>query len=394
MVTVTGTENLMMAAALADGETVIENAAREPEVTDLAEFLNSMGAKISGAGTDSIHVQGVERLRRDQLPCPAGPYRDRHLPGGGGHDRRPSLCRDTRPDLLDAVLGKLREAGAEIETGADWIMLDMEGRRPRAVDIYTAPHPAFPTDMQAQFCALNSDRRGRGHRHRDRVREPLHARAGDAAHGGGYPARRQTWPICRGVERLTGAPVMATDLRASASLVLAGSGGRGRDPGRPHLSHRPRLRQHRGKDGGPRRAYSPRVGLRLPGLVERSSMEFTDSLTIALSKGRIYKQTMPLLAHAGIEPRDDPETSRKLILETNQPRVKLVIIRASDVPTYVQYGAADLGVAGKDVLMEHGGAGLYEPLDLRIARCRHDGGRSPGCGPEPRSLADRIQVRA
>lgn len=99
-------------------------------------------------------------------------------------------------------------------------------------------------------------------------------------------------------------------------------------------------------------------------------MEFTDSLTLALSKGRIFKQTMPLLAHAGIEPRDDPETSRKLILETNEPRIKLVIIRASDVPTYVQYGAADLGVAGKDVLMEHGGAGLYEPLDLRIARCR------------------------
>jgi len=99
-------------------------------------------------------------------------------------------------------------------------------------------------------------------------------------------------------------------------------------------------------------------------------MEFNDSLTIALSKGRIFKETMPLLAHAGIEPGDDPETSRKLILETNQPRVKFVIIRASDVPTYVQYGAADLGVAGKDVLMEHGGAGLYEPLDLRIARCR------------------------
>jgi ATP phosphoribosyltransferase len=99
-------------------------------------------------------------------------------------------------------------------------------------------------------------------------------------------------------------------------------------------------------------------------------MQFNDTLTIALSKGRIFKETMPLLAHAGIEPRDDPETSRKLILETNEPRVKLVIIRASDVPTYVQYGAADLGVAGKDVLMEHGGEGLYEPLDLAIARCR------------------------
>ena len=99
-------------------------------------------------------------------------------------------------------------------------------------------------------------------------------------------------------------------------------------------------------------------------------MDFDAPLTIALSKGRIFKQTLPLLAHAGIVPEDDPETSRKLILETNHPRVKLVIIRASDVPTYVQYGAADLGVAGKDVLMEHGGEGLYEPLDLEIARCR------------------------
>ncbi|MCB2263324.1 MAG: ATP phosphoribosyltransferase [Candidatus Thiosymbion ectosymbiont of Robbea hypermnestra] len=99
-------------------------------------------------------------------------------------------------------------------------------------------------------------------------------------------------------------------------------------------------------------------------------MEFIDALTIALSKGRIFEQTLPLLAHAGIEPRDDPAATRKLILATNLPRVKLVIIRAADVPTYVQYGAADLGVAGKDVLMEHGGAGLYEPLDLRIARCR------------------------
>ncbi|MGB5728950.1 MAG: ATP phosphoribosyltransferase [Thiogranum sp.] len=96
----------------------------------------------------------------------------------------------------------------------------------------------------------------------------------------------------------------------------------------------------------------------------------SETLTIALSKGRIFKETLPLLAHAGIEPVDDPETSRKLILDTNQEAVKLVIIRASDVPTYVQYGAADLGVAGKDVLMEHGGAGLYEPLDLRIACCR------------------------
>jgi len=115
-------------------------------------------------------------------------------------------------------------------------------------------------------------------------------------------------------------------------------------------------------------------------------MQFTDSLTIALSKGRIFEQAMPLLAHAGIEPLDDPQTSRKLILGTNQPRVKLVIIRASDVPTYVQYGAADLGVAGKDVLMEHGGNGLYEPLDLRIARCRMMVAGIPDADPGPARL--------
>jgi ATP phosphoribosyltransferase len=113
-------------------------------------------------------------------------------------------------------------------------------------------------------------------------------------------------------------------------------------------------------------------------------MDFDAPLTIALSKGRIFDQTLPLLAHAGIEPLDDPQTSRKLILATNRPRVKLVLIRASDVPTYVQYGAADLGVAGKDVLMEHGGEGLYEPLDLRIARCRMmvagTPDADPGCG--------------
>jgi len=117
-------------------------------------------------------------------------------------------------------------------------------------------------------------------------------------------------------------------------------------------------------------------------------MKFTDALTIALSKGRIFKQTLPLLAHAGIESREDPELSRKLILETNQPRVKLVIIRAGDVPTYVQYGAADLGVAGKDVLMEHGGAGLYEPLDLRIARCRLMVAGVPDADP----TSDRLRI--
>ncbi len=220
MVTVTGTENLMMAAALADGETVIENAAREPEVADLAEFLNSMGAKITGAGTDSIHVEGVERLGATSyrvLPdrIETGTYLVAAAITGGR-----ILCRDTRPDLLDAVLGKLREAGAKIETGADWILLDMEGRRPRAVDIYTAPHPAFPTDMQAQFCALNSIAEGVG-TVTETVFENRFMHVLEMQRMGADIKLEGNVAVCRGVERLTGAPVMATDLRASASLVLA-----------------------------------------------------------------------------------------------------------------------------------------------------------------------------
>jgi len=156
MITVTGTENLMMAATLAEGETVIENAAREPEVVDLANFLNAMGARVSGAGTDSITIQGVERLH-------GAHYRvlpDRIETGTflvaaamtGGRIR----VKDTAPRLLDSVIGKLQEAGAEIEVGENWISLDMGGRRPRAISLRTAPYPAFPTDMQAQFCAMNA----------------------------------------------------------------------------------------------------------------------------------------------------------------------------------------------------------------------------------------------
>ena len=220
MITVTGTENLMMAAALARGETVIENAAREPEVEDLAEFLNALGAQIDGAGTDRIRIQGVESLggtRHAVMPdrIETGTF----LVGAamtGGQVR----VEHTRPECLDAVLAKLREAGARIETGPDWIELAMDGR-PRAVDIHTAPHPAFPTDMQAQFCALNSIADGVG-----TVSEtifenrfmhvPELQRMGADIRIDGHLA------VCRGVERLTAAPVMATDLRASAGLVLAG----------------------------------------------------------------------------------------------------------------------------------------------------------------------------
>jgi len=221
LVTVTGTENLMMAATLAHGETVIENAAREPEVTDLAEFLNSMGAKIRGAGTDSIHVEGVERLEGTSyrvLPdrIETGTYLVAAAITGGR-----ILCRDTRPDLLDAVLAKLREAGARIETGPDWILLDMAGRRPRAVDMRTAPYPAFPTDMQAQLCALNSVAEGVG-TVTETVFENRFMHVLEMQRMGADIRLEGNVAVCRGVERLVAAPVMATDLRASAGLVLAG----------------------------------------------------------------------------------------------------------------------------------------------------------------------------
>jgi UDP-N-acetylglucosamine 1-carboxyvinyltransferase len=221
MVTVTGTENLMMAAALADGESVIENAAREPEVADLAEFLNCMGARVSGAGTDTIRVQGVERLEgADYRILPdrieAGTYLV-----AAAMTRGRVVVREVRPGLLDAVLGKLREAGAEVATGPDWISLDMRRQRPRAVKVHTAPHPAFPTDMQAQFCALNCIAEGVG-TVTETVFENRFMHVLELQRMGADILLEGNVAICRGIERLTAAPVMATDLRASAGLVLAG----------------------------------------------------------------------------------------------------------------------------------------------------------------------------
>jgi UDP-N-acetylglucosamine 1-carboxyvinyltransferase len=220
-ITVTGTENLMMAAVLAEGETLIENAAREPEVVDLADFLVALGAHIEGAGTDRIRIQGVAALGgADYAVMPDRIETGTFLVGAAMTGGR-VLVRDTRPECLDAVLQKLRDAGAEIQTGPDWIELDMGGRRPHAVDIHTAPHPAFPTDMQAQFCAMNSIARGVG-TVAETVFEnrfmhvPELQRMGADIRIDGHHA------VCHGVERLTAAPVMATDLRASASLVLAG----------------------------------------------------------------------------------------------------------------------------------------------------------------------------
>jgi UDP-N-acetylglucosamine 1-carboxyvinyltransferase len=225
-VSVTGTENLMMAATLARGETIIENAAREPEVVDLANFLEQMGARIEGAGSDTIHIQGVDELTGTAyrvLPdrIESGTY----LVAGaitGGRVKINHTC----PEHLDAVLAKLREAGAEIRIGTDWVELDMAGRRPRAVDLRTSPYPAFPTDMQAQFCALNAIADGAG-AITETVFENRFMHAQELQRMGADLVIQGNTAITRGVKQLTGAPVMATDLRASASLVLAGLAARG-----------------------------------------------------------------------------------------------------------------------------------------------------------------------
>jgi UDP-N-acetylglucosamine 1-carboxyvinyltransferase len=226
-VTVTGTENLMMAATLAEGETVLENAAREPEVVDLANFLISMGAKIIGAGTDKIVIQGVRRLHGtayEVLP-------DRIETGtylvaaaiSGGHIR----VKNTRPEHLDAVTSKLRESGATVNSGDSWMEIDMRKRRPRAVDIRTAPYPGFPTDMQAQFAALNTVASGVG-TIIETIFENRFMHMLEMRRMGAEIRLEGNTAIIKGVERLTAAPVMATDLRASASLVLAGLVAEGR----------------------------------------------------------------------------------------------------------------------------------------------------------------------
>jgi len=220
-VTVTGTENLMMAATLADGETVLENAAREPEVTDLANFLVAMGARIAGAGSSTIRIQGVDQLggtHYDVLPdrIESGTYLVAAAMTGGS-----IRLLNTTPGCLEAVLIKLAEAGAEIETGEDWIRLDMGGRRPRAVDIKTLPYPAFPTDMQAQFCAMNAVAEGVG-TVTETIFENRFQHVLELQRMGANIRIEGNMAVCTGIDRLQAAPVMATDLRASAGLVLAG----------------------------------------------------------------------------------------------------------------------------------------------------------------------------
>ncbi|MCP5477301.1 MAG: UDP-N-acetylglucosamine 1-carboxyvinyltransferase [Rhodanobacteraceae bacterium] len=221
MVTVTGTENIMMAAALAKGTSIIENAAQEPEVVDLAECLNAMGARISGAGTNTMTIEGVDRLGGcvyDVLPdrIETGTFLIAGAITGGR-----VLCRNTRADILDAVLVKLEEAGAHINVTENTIELDMQGRRPKSVSLTTAPYPAFPTDMQAQFAALNIVADGVGVI-TETIFENRFMHVQELQRLGADMRVEGKSVIIRGVESVTGAPLMATDLRASASLVLAG----------------------------------------------------------------------------------------------------------------------------------------------------------------------------
>lgn len=222
-ITVTGTENILMAATLAEGTTIIENAAKEPEVSDLAYFLNKMGAKITGIGTDILTVEGVDKLGVPGLHYDILPDRietGTYLVAGAISRGRVKL-KNTDPNTLDAVLDKLREAGAEITTGDNWIELNMHGRRPKAVSVRTAPYPAFPTDMQAQFTALNSVAEGVG-LITETVFENRFMHVQELQRMGSQIKLESNTAIISGINRLTGAPVMATDLRASASLVLAG----------------------------------------------------------------------------------------------------------------------------------------------------------------------------
>lgn len=221
MVSVGATENLLMAAALADGETIIDNAACEPEVVDLAKCLIAMGAKIEGIGTSTIKVQGVEKLNG----CHYRVMPDRIETGtflvAGAVTRGKIRCLDADPSSLDAVLAKLEDAGAKITTGDDWIELDMQGQRPKSVNIKTAPYPAFPTDMQAQFCVLNVLAEGTG-TITETIFENRFMHVPELMRMGAEMELEGNTCIIRGVERLSGAQVMATDLRASASLVIAG----------------------------------------------------------------------------------------------------------------------------------------------------------------------------
>ncbi|HQQ64124.1 MAG TPA: UDP-N-acetylglucosamine 1-carboxyvinyltransferase [Pseudomonadales bacterium] len=220
-VTVGGTENILMAAVLAEGQSIIENAAREPEIVDLANCLIAMGADIKGHGTDTIIVNGVEKLHGCSYDVMADRIETGTYLAAAAATRGHIKLKHTQADSLDAVIAKLREAGADITIGDDFIELDMHGKRPKAISVRTAPYPAFPTDMQAQVTAMNAVAEGTG-TVTETIFENRLIQAHEMNRMGAKIVVDGNHAVVTGVERLKGAPVMATDLRASASLVIAG----------------------------------------------------------------------------------------------------------------------------------------------------------------------------
>ncbi|MBV1932979.1 MAG: UDP-N-acetylglucosamine 1-carboxyvinyltransferase [Porticoccaceae bacterium] len=221
MVTVGGTENLMMAASLADGQTIIENAAREPEVVDLANCLNALGGDVQGAGSDTIVINGVPRLHGGEYKIMPDRIETGTYLAACAATRGHIKLKDTNPHILESVLLKLEETGAQITCGEDWIEMDTGGRRPKAIHLRTAPYPAFPTDMQAQLTAVNAVAEGVG-QITETIFENRLMQTHELVRMGAHIGIEGNTATVTGVEKLTGAPVMASDLRASASLVIAG----------------------------------------------------------------------------------------------------------------------------------------------------------------------------
>jgi UDP-N-acetylglucosamine 1-carboxyvinyltransferase len=221
LITVTGTENIIMAAVLAEGQTIIHNAACEPEVKDLCEFLNILGADIHGAGTDTIVVNGVKKLHGGSYSVISDRIEAGTYLVAAALTRGRIKLKDVTPEIMKAVLKKLVAAGAHIEVGSNWVELDMRSKRPKAIDIVTAPYPGFATDMQAQFMVMNSVADGTA-RITENIFENRFMHVQELLRMGAKIDLQGNSAVCYGVERLSGVPVMATDLRASASLVLAG----------------------------------------------------------------------------------------------------------------------------------------------------------------------------
>lgn len=226
LVTVTGTENIVMAATLAEGQTIVRNAACEPEVKDLCDFLNTMGADIQGAGTDTIVINGVKQLHGGSYSVLSDRIEAGTYLTAAALTRGRIRLKDITPQIMTVILEKLVAAGAEINVGNNWVELNMHGKRPRAVDIITAPYPGFATDMQAQFIVMNAVANGSA-RITENIFENRFMHVHELLRMGAKIDLQGNSAVCYGVERLTGAPVMATDLRASASLVLAGLIARG-----------------------------------------------------------------------------------------------------------------------------------------------------------------------